>query len=151
MRTCRSYSGLITLLVLTTACGPLEDPIYEHASSLVGDELPAKPRIEPKQTRHLLWGDLHIHTSLSYDAYVMGSRVLPEDAYNFAKGKVVEHAVGYPVQISAPLDFAAVTDHAEYLGVARAIELNGAREPSPLAELHRNGSSLAYTWHYRKP
>lgn len=144
------YPGVIISALIITACGPLEDPIYEHAPSLVGEALPPKPTIEPRDTRHLLWGDLHIHTSLSYDAYVMGARVLPEDAYNFAKGKVIDHALGYPVQISAPLDFAAVTDHAEYLGVARAIELNGGRDERQLEELHRNGSTLAYTWHYMK-
>ena len=69
--------------------------------------------------RSALFGDLHIHTAYSYDAYDLnGERKTPEDAYRYAKGEAVGHVAGGTVQLSGPpLDFLAVTDHAEWLGM----------------------------------
>ena len=69
------------------------------------------------ETRRPFFGELHVHTSNSLDADLEGTRLTPRDAYRFAKG----HPVSLPkvdksVQIARPLDFAAVTDHAEFLG-----------------------------------
>ena len=72
--------------------------------------------------RHAYFGDLHIHTQNSTDAYNFGVRATPDDAYRFAKGEALAHPLGYSIRLrSGPLDFLAVTDHAEYLGVARAL------------------------------
>ena len=72
--------------------------------------------------RHAYFGDLHIHTQNSTDAYNFGVRASPDDAYRFAKGEALAHPLGYSIRLrSGPLDFLAVTDHAEYLGVARAL------------------------------
>ena len=72
--------------------------------------------------RHAYFGDLHIHTQNSTDAYTFGVRATPDDAYRFAKGEALAHPLGYSIRLrSGPLDFLAVTDHAEYLGVARAL------------------------------
>ncbi|GAB5453599.1 MAG: DUF3604 domain-containing protein [Halioglobus sp.] len=71
--------------------------------------------------RQPLFGDLHIHTSLSMDARSLGSRTLPDDVYAFATGKEIDVFSGDPTvgtrkaKIDRPLDFAAVTDHAEWL------------------------------------
>ncbi len=61
----------------------------------------------------VLWGDLHVHTSYSLDAYAFGSIATPKDAYAYAKGQPLLLANGTQSQIDRPLDFAAVTDHAE--------------------------------------
>ncbi len=66
----------------------------------------------------LLWGDTHLHTRLSMDAYALGNRSGDADmAYRFAKGEPVIHPYHRArVQIGTPLDFLAVADHAELLG-----------------------------------
>lgn len=70
---------------------------------------------ERNPLRNLYFGDLHIHTSLSWDAYARGTRLTPYDAYRFAQGEAVATVNG-ATKLSRPLDFAAVTDHAEFLG-----------------------------------
>jgi len=67
--------------------------------------------------KQVYFGDLHVHTGWSLDAFAFGVTANPEDAYQFAKGVAIDHAAGYSIQLRRPLDFIAVTDHAEYLGV----------------------------------
>ena len=76
------------------------------------------------QKKLVLFGDLQLHTSYSADAYIGGVRITPDEAYRFAKGEAVEY-LGSPVMRREPLDFIAVTDHAENLGV-----FNGLEDPS---------------------
>ena len=77
--------------------------------------------------KQLLWGDTHLHTSYSADAYLDGNfSVDPETAYRYAKGQPVVHPFHHArVQIETPLDFLAVTDHAEFLGGIRQIHKYG--------------------------
>ena len=65
--------------------------------------------------RNLYFGETHMHTAYSLDAFIGGTRQTPGDAYRAAKGERVV-VNGKPHQIRRPLDFAAVTDHAEYIG-----------------------------------
>ena len=60
------------------------------------------------------WGDLHIHTAYSLDAYSFGTLNAPAEAYRFARGTQLTMADGNVAQLERPLDFAAVTDHAEW-------------------------------------
>jgi hypothetical protein len=111
--------GIVALI----GCSPVEDPtLFPAFDAAKVEPPPPKPAVEFKATRHLLWGDLHIHTSYSTDAYAMGVKATPDDAYTFTRGGTIEHGAGYPIRIDRPLDFAAVTDHSEYLGAARADE-----------------------------
>ncbi len=73
--------------------------------------------------RKPLYGDLHVHTRFSFDAASYDNVLHPSDAYKFGRGEVVRlaplDADGNPtrtVQLSRPLDFLSVTDHAEFLG-----------------------------------
>ena len=67
----------------------------------------------------LLWGDTHLHTLLSTDAYFLGNKSVDADtAYRFAQGAPVIHPYHRArVQLHTPLDFLAVADHGELLGV----------------------------------
>ena len=70
--------------------------------------------------RNAYFGDLHVHTNYSFDAFAFGTVASPYDAYRFAKGKAIKHPAGFDVQLNAPLDFYAVTDHAMFLGAVKA-------------------------------
>ncbi len=74
---------------------------------------------DPTTDRQVYFGDLHLHTSYSLDAAAAKTETTPDDAYRYAKGEVVSY-LGRPVRRNAPLDFLAVTDHAEYFGNVRA-------------------------------
>lgn len=76
--------------------------------------------------RNAYFGDLHVHTRFSFDAYIFNVRATPDDAYNYARGATVKHAAGYDLRITdAPFDFLAVTDHSEYLGILSAMNTPG--------------------------
>ena len=76
----------------------------------------------PNPERNAYFGELHLHTSWSFDAYSFQNTVVdPDAAYRFAKGEAIRHMNGEMVKRNTPLDFAAVTDHAEYLGVAQLL------------------------------
>ncbi len=65
------------------------------------------------------FGDLHIHTSWSFDAFIYNTRTTPDDAYRYGKGEKIAHSATDGIQLRRPLDFMAVTDHAEYMGVMK--------------------------------
>jgi hypothetical protein len=75
----------------------------------------AATEIEENPQKNLYFGETHMHTAYSLDAFLGGTRQTPSDAYRFAKGETVV-VNGQPHKMRRPLDFAAVTDHAEYLG-----------------------------------
>ena len=75
--------------------------------------------------KKLLWGDLHVHSNFSFDAYSFGNTTLgPDVAYEFAKGLPVRAPNGELAQLATPLDFLLVADHAEYLGLFLGLERN---------------------------
>ncbi len=80
----------------------------EEYSKPVGDDFP----------QQLLWGDTHVHTYLSPDAFSFGNRsITPEDAFRFARGEIVESQTGLKAKLARPLDFLLVSDHSEFLGI----------------------------------
>jgi len=62
------------------------------------------------------WGDTHLHTGNSFDAGAFGARLMPEDAYRFARGEEVVSSRGIKVKLSRPLDFLVVADHSDNMG-----------------------------------
>jgi len=80
-------------------------------------QLYARALRDPRSTNVYL-SDLHLHTNLSTGAYLQGTvAVSPEDAFRFARGETILADSGQQVRLRRPLDFLAVTDHAEYLGL----------------------------------
>jgi hypothetical protein len=62
------------------------------------------------------FGDTHLHTAVSLDAVAAGCKLGPEAAYRFARGEEVMTSTGQRAQLSRPLDFLVVSDHAEAFG-----------------------------------
>lgn len=89
------------------------------ATPIAGLSLPADAQVQAG--RQLLWGDTHLHTTYSSDAFANNNLVAdPDTAYRYARGEPVEHPYHKArVQIGTPLDFLVVSDHAEFLGVIR--------------------------------
>jgi len=64
-----------------------------------------------------LWGDTHLHTSLSMDAGLFGNRLSPRVAYRFARGEQVTSSTGQAVRLSRPLDWLVIADHSDGMGM----------------------------------
>ena len=75
------------------------------------------PWVDETYPTRVYWGDTHVHTGLSHDAYILGARLMPDDAYRFARGETVRASGGEEVRLQRPLDFLMVSDHAENIGV----------------------------------
>jgi hypothetical protein len=85
---------------------------------LLAFALPAAAQKNPD--RNVYFGQTHSHTSWSLDAYIIGNTVTgPAEAYEFSMGKAIKHPAGFDVKLKRPLDFHAVTDHSEYVGMVR--------------------------------
>ncbi len=104
---CRFFIGAVMLLTVA-ACDNLSPE-----DSVNGMFCPDR-----NLAGNLYWGDLHVHSSYSLDAYAFGTKTNPADAYAFAKGeRSLPMPDGTMVKQSRPLDFAAVTEHAETFDV----------------------------------
>ena len=78
---------------------------------------PYSPPVRHDYPENVYWGDTHLHTYLSADAYPLGTLTTPDNAYRFAKGETVRATGGEEVRLRRPLDFLMVSDHAENMGV----------------------------------
>jgi hypothetical protein len=88
------------------------------AAALLGTVLlsltvqPALGQQQPNPLRDAYFGETHVHTSWSFDAYIFGNHITgPAEAYKYAKGEPIKHPLGYDIIIDTPLDWMGVTDH----------------------------------------
>ena len=88
---------------------------FGNAHPALAEGQPSSENMTARGTK-LYWGELHLHTTESFDASIMGNKLSIEDAYRFAKGAPLVGAGGETMQLSRPLDFVAITDHAEGFG-----------------------------------
>ena len=101
---------------LNQGAAAFRQPLFPTEYTVVDRRLTASQRANPD--RNAYFGDLHVHTTYSFDAYAFGTLATPGDAYRFAKGEAIKHPSGYDLQLREPLDFYGVTDHAMFMGVA---------------------------------
>lgn len=113
---------LALAIVAVSACqdnnGKPADPNVEISPTASTAQPPSTPTPESpefNERRNAYFGETHMHTAYSLDAYLGGTRLTPDDAYRYAKGESVS-LLGQALTRKRPLDFAAVTDHAEYIG-----------------------------------
>ena len=86
------------------------------------------PYVDQTNPSTVYWGDTHLHTNLSVDAYNFGNRKLgPEEAYRFAKGEAVTAHNGMQARLHRPLDFLVIADHASNMSVMTGLETNDSR------------------------
>jgi len=112
----------ILFVVSLTACNNQTSSVSEqnkdtHDTSVV--ESANEPSLSyPTQ---VFWGDTHLHTSDSVDAFGFGNRLDTEAALRFARGEVVTSTRGVDAQLSRPLDFLVISDHSDALGATREL------------------------------
>jgi hypothetical protein len=72
--------------------------------------------------KQVFWGDTHLHSNFSMDAFIFGNTLGPDDAYRFAKGEKVMATKGQPAQLREPLDFLVLADHTDGVGAMIALK-----------------------------
>ena len=83
---------------------------------------PGRSSRGPNPLKNVYFGEQHMHTQNSFDAFAVGVRNTWEDAYNWAKGKEFTlSTTGQKMKKSTPYDFVAITDHSEYFGVMKGM------------------------------
>lgn len=132
--------------------------VNEVACTEPEPELPPVVYVEPRDPcaahsplRRAFFGDLHVHTGLSFDAYAFDVRVTPEEAYRFARGQEIalppldgKGEGTRRVRLGRALDFAAVTDHSEFLGeVQTCITPSAKGYGSATCQRYRQGGGSA--------
>lgn len=111
-----SLASLVSLGVSGCVEAPEEATAATAATAVVDSVIQPRTDVNPA-SRTALFGELHVHTQYSFDAFIFGTRSTPDSAYEFAKGKPVKHPAGFEMRLREPLDFQSVTDHAMYMGM----------------------------------
>ena len=136
---------LLVCALLGMSCGE-HDPEFASATT------PTASCADHNPLRNVYFGDLHVHTAYSFDAYLWDTRTTPSQAYRFARGEALLlppfDAAGHgtrEVQLDRPLDFAAVTDHSEFIGEIETCTTPGSPTyDAPTCQQIRAGSNTVY-------
>ena len=127
-----AISAFVIVVLALGACQKKEaeqkKPEAESAARKEAAALPAEPAgPQPNPERNAYFGEEHIHTSWSVDAWLMGNRLTgPDDALKYAQGQTIKHPMGFDIKIDTPMDFMGVTDHSEYVGVTKEANTPGS-------------------------
>lgn len=113
------YQLFTCIFFITILAACQADKSAENKDSTVTTPVVQK-EITKNPNNNLYWGDTHLHTTNSPDAFAFGARLTPDDALRFAKGETIE-SEGRELQLDRPLDFLVVADHAEGLGIINEI------------------------------
>ncbi|MDX2452722.1 DUF3604 domain-containing protein [Desulfosarcina sp.] len=111
-------AGLIATLMIThpVAASDAGSPTTDMLSNAYTGKV-YSPYAKRGISERPLWGDSHLHTSLSMDAGLFGNRLSPREAYRFARGEEVVSSTGQAVRLSRPLDWLVVADHSDGMGM----------------------------------
>ena len=101
-----SVAPVLALGLALAACNQVKDFVSGKKS-----EADIKLTEYPEQ---VYFGDTHLHTSNSSDAFGLGVRLGPEEALRFARGEEVTSSTGLKAQLARPLDFLVISDHADW-------------------------------------
>ncbi len=130
------FAPLVLIAGVLAACSPTgQETGDQGASSNAQGSSTASG--EPNPDRNAYFGDLHVHTRYSFDAFAFGTTADPDASYAFAKGAPLQHPAGFEMKLDRPLDFQAVTDHGMYLGMLPAMT-----DPNSPAYNHPEGESM---------
>ena len=126
-----SKTGLVLALALFCHQGAFASGgglVTDDTASLysAGEKQTYSPYAQRDFPDRPLWGDTHLHTAVSFDAGAFGARLLPPDAYRFARGEEVISSTGQPVRLSRPLDFLVVADHSDNMGLFPELQSGAA-------------------------
>jgi len=121
MRKCSLFNQTIGALALLFASAALAETVgLPPPDDSAADAFKARDHFSPYAGRNfptqVFWGDTHLHTGMSFDAGAFGARLLPRDAYRFARGEEITSSTGLQVRLSRPLDFLVVADHSDNMG-----------------------------------
>lgn len=102
--------------IVGLSCVALAITIFPFTAAALAVEY--SPPVADDYPRQVFWGDTHLHTNQSPDAFTFGNRTMePAQAYRFARGEMVVSETGVKAKLARPLDFLMVSDHAEFMGI----------------------------------
>jgi hypothetical protein len=117
---------MVVLVLAAVLAMPVGSALAQDTGTLDKDHVvkppkPYSPYVDQHFPQRVLWGDAHHHTSYSVDSGLIGNTNDPNVSFRFARGEEVISNSGQRVKLVRPLDFLVVTDHAEYLGIAKLL------------------------------
>jgi Protein of unknown function (DUF3604) len=140
--TCRRFGTSLAIIALfalsacqqkesapATKSGSDEAAKKEATASVAQTAAAFEPAQRPERNpdRNAYFGETHLHTSWSADAWLFGNRITgPDEAYKYAQGESIKHPMGFDIKIDTPLDFMGVTDHSEYVGITKEANTPGS-------------------------